>query len=315
MHPKDPGAFVPSVGSSAFAYVVASVLIIPSFSYRDRVVFGYYPCVKILVFGPRGYIGKQLLETLPGAVGSDADIADCAAVAQVLDAEKPDVIVNAAGKTGRPNIDWCEDHKPETVRGNVTGPLVLLEACMKRGIYYVHLSSGCIYDGDNGGKGFSEEDEPNFSGSFYSRTKIWSEAVLREFPVLILRLRMPFDLAANDRNLIMKLRKYPTVLDAENSITFLPDFLKATRTLIERRKTGIYNIVNPGSLSPYRIMELYREITDPSHTFTRLTLQDLSGITKAARSNCILSVRKLEQEGITMQPVGEAVRFAMESFR
>ncbi len=268
--------------------------------------------MKILVFGPRGYIGKQLLDALPGAIGSDADIADSLAVGAALDAEKPDVVVNAAGKTGRPNIDWCEDHKIETVRGNVTGPLVLLEECMKRSLYFAHLSSGCIYDGENDGKGFSEEDEPNFFGSFYSRTKVWSEAVLREFPVLILRLRMPFDRVPNDRNLIMKLSRYPTVLDAQNSITFLPDFLKATRTLIERRRTGIYNVVNPGSLSPYRIMELYREIVDPSHTFTRLTLDDLGHITKAARSNCILSVKKLEAEGIAPEPVESAVRSALE---
>ena len=271
--------------------------------------------VKILVFGPRGYIGKQLLEILPGATGSDADIADPSAVAAAFDAEKPDLIVNAAGKTGRPNIDWCEDNKMETVRGNVTGALVLLNACQQKGVHFVHLSSGCIYQGDNGGKGFSEDDEPNFSGSFYSRTKVWSEAVLREFPVLILRLRMPFAPDMNDRNLIMKLRKYRTVLDVENSITYLPDFFTAARTLIERRKTGIYNIVNGGPISPYRIMELYRDIVDPSHTFSRLPKEDIGTVVKAPRSNCVLSTAKLQQEGIAMEPVENAVRIALESMK
>jgi dTDP-4-dehydrorhamnose reductase len=42
----------------------------------------------------------------------------------VLDEVKPDVVINAAGKTGKPNVDWCEDHKEETLRSNDTGPLV-----------------------------------------------------------------------------------------------------------------------------------------------------------------------------------------------
>ena len=267
--------------------------------------------MKILVFGAKGYLGEQFLKMYPDAVAAHADIADPVAVASALDQHRPDVVINTAGKTGKPNIDWCEDHKEETVRSNVTGPLVLLDACQKRGIYLVHLSSGCIYEGDNGGRGFSEEDMPNFSGSFYSRTKIWSDQILKEFPVLLLRLRMPFDDAMHDRSLIKKLSRYSRVLDVENSITYLPDFLEAAGQLISRRATGVYNVVNPGTISPYRIMELYREIVDPAHAMERLTLDHLSEVVRAGRSNCILDTAKLSGEGITMRPVEEAVRLAL----
>lgn len=271
--------------------------------------------MKVLLFGPRGYLGQQFVARDPSIVQATTDIADPTDVAAVLDQEKPDVVINAAGKTGRPNIDWCEDHREETLHANVLGPLVLLEACQRRGISWVHLSSGCIYDGDHAGRGFSEEDEPNFHGSFYARSKIWSEQILREFPVLILRLRMPFDASANERSLLMKLRKYRAVLDVGNSLTSLPDFLETARILIERRRTGIYNVVNPGTLSPYRIMELYREIVDPSHVFERLALQDLGAVTRAGRSNCVLSAAKLEGEGIRLRPVEEAVREALQALR
>jgi dTDP-4-dehydrorhamnose reductase len=184
--------------------------------------------VKTLVFGPRSYLAQHFLASLPGVSASEADIADPAAVAAELDREKPDVVINCAGKTGRPNIDWCETHKEETVRGNVTGPLVLLEECGKRGIYWVHLSSGCIYEGDNGGRGFAETDEPNFHGSFYSRSKIWSDQILREFPtgpegkggVLILRLRMPFGNELHPRSLISKIAKYSPKLQIILKIKF-----------------------------------------------------------------------------------------------
>ena len=31
-------------------------------------------------------------------------------------------------KTGRPNVDWCEDHKTETLFSNVTAPLIFPRA-------------------------------------------------------------------------------------------------------------------------------------------------------------------------------------------
>ena len=34
---------------------------------------------------------------------------------------KPTHVLNSAGVTGRPNVDWCEDHKQETIRANVVG--------------------------------------------------------------------------------------------------------------------------------------------------------------------------------------------------
>ena len=37
-----------------------------------------------------------------------------------LKKEKPDFVINAAGFTGKPNVDACENQKSETVAGNVT---------------------------------------------------------------------------------------------------------------------------------------------------------------------------------------------------
>ncbi len=270
---------------------------------------------NVLLFGGRGYIASHIKTIYPNAMLPETDIADAAGVAEVLDRVKPDVVINAAGKTGRPNVDWCEDHKLETMRSNVQGPLNLLEACSKRKIYWVHIGSGCTYEGDNGGKGFTEEDAPNFTGSFYARSKLWIDQILKDFPVLQLRLRMPFDGTDQPRSLINKLKKYPKVLDQQNSLTYVPDFLLALQTLVTNRRTGIYNVVNSGTISPYRIMLQYKEFVDPNHVFERLTLDHLGDVVKAGRSNCVLSNAKVLAEGVSMRPVEEAVTEALRDLR
>lgn len=68
-------------------------------------------------------------------------------------------------------------------------------------------------------------------------------------------------------------------------------------------------------MSPYKIMSLYKEIVDPNHTFELLKEEDLPQVATAGRSNCILSANKLKQEGVTMRPVEEAVREALESLK
>lgn len=266
--------------------------------------------MKVLIFGSKGYLGRLFVSVYGDAVCPNTDITDSCQVGKILDETRPDVVINCAGKTGRPNVDWCEDHKEETVRGNVTGPLVLLSECAKRSVYWVHIGSGCMYEGGEE-KQFTEDDPPNFMGSFYSKTKVWSDQILKEFPVLLLRIRMPFDGSHDPRNLLTKIRGYSRVLDVKNSMTYLPDFLRCATQLIERRETGPFNIVNPGAISPFEIMQRYKATVDPNHVFERLDVREIGDVTKAPRSNCILSTEKLAAAGIEIQHVDTAIETAL----
>jgi dTDP-4-dehydrorhamnose reductase len=266
---------------------------------------------RVLILGGRGYLGQHFRAIYPHASAPIVDIADTSAVRRAFDEFTPDIVINCAGKCGSPNVDWCEDHRLETTRSNVLGAMVLLQECCERGMYLVHLSSGCIYEGDNNGQGFSEDSPPNFTGSFYSRSKAWFDQIAQHFPILTLRLRMPFDGSTSSRNLIMKLRKYRQVLVERNSLTYLPHFLAASRELIAMRATGVYNIVNRGAISPYEVMEMYRDIVDPAHTFEPLPTERLGDVARAGRSNCILATRKLEQLGIVLPTAHRAIEHAL----
>lgn len=272
--------------------------------------------MKYLIFG-YGYMAHKFLHKLgeENAVIDKADIGNISQVREAFEKHEPDVIINCAGKTGKPNIDWCEDHKEDTLYSNVTGPLVLLKVAIENDVRMVHLGSGCVYQGGVE-KEYKETDIPDskFIPSYYSRTKAWSEEMLSYFPVLQVRLRMPLDGEPNPRNLIWKISHYEKVIDVPNSVSVIPDFIDATVQLIEKGSVGIYNVVNPGFLKHSEILDLYKEIVDPEFTYETFSLEELDKITKAGRSNCILATDKLEDEGIKLTPIKDRIRSVMEEY-
>ncbi|QHO00282.1 hypothetical protein HN51_035266 [Arachis hypogaea] len=47
---------------------------------------------------------------------------------------------NAIGVTGRPNMDWCESYKVETIRTNVVGIFTLANVCYEKGLILINYT-------------------------------------------------------------------------------------------------------------------------------------------------------------------------------
>jgi 3,5-epimerase/4-reductase len=273
---------------------------------------------RFLVVGKNGWIG-QLLAAMLEKEGAQWKYADFrleyrSAMEAELDSFKPTHVLNCAGVTGRPNVDWCEDHKAETVRSNVIGCLNLIDACCLRNIHVTNLGTGCVYHYSDshpiGGKPFTEEDEPNFMGSYYSRTKAMVEEVIRDYPnVLHLRLRMPISDDLGPRNFITKISKYEKVVNIPNSMTILTELLPAALDMTKRNLKGIFNFTNPGAISHNEVLELYKKYIDPDFTWSNFSLDEQAKILKAGRSNCELDSSKLlaANPGAHIQPVKQAM--------
>ena len=179
----------------------------------------------------------------------------------------------------------------------------------------VHLGSGCIYDGNNNGKGFSEEDESNYYGSFYSETKIMSEIALKGFDnVLQVRIRMPIDSVPSSRNFITKILSYSKLIDIKNSMSIIDDMLSATKQLIEKNQKGIFNLVNQGPISHKEILDIYQEISEKTLNYQVISLEELHKMTKAKRSNCVLSTRKLGKIGIEMPEMKKSLKKCLTKY-
>jgi len=257
----------------------------------------------ILIFGGKtGYIGQKLAHLFSeqghNVVCATSRLENREEVNLEILATQPDRIINAAGITGRPNIDWCETHKQETIRANILGALNLADFAYVYNIHLTYIGTGCIYEYDEkhpmaGGIGFTEEEAPNFNGSFYSQGKIALEKFQTSYPnILNLRIKMPISKEL-DKGFIGKITKYKKLVNIPNSMSILEDILPLVVDMSLRELTGIFNMVNPGTLSHNQVLDLYKKYINPQFTYENFTLEEQAKILIARRANAELSANKL----------------------
>jgi dTDP-4-dehydrorhamnose reductase len=286
----------------------------------------------ILLLGGSGYVGAayQALLTRKGIPfrnlrRADFDYTDRARLTDLLRRERPDFLLNAAGYTGKPNVDACELHKADCLHGNAVLPGTVAAACADAGIPWGHVSSGCIFTGARpDGSGFTEQDTPNFTFrtdncSFYSGTKALGEEVLAGAPsVYIWRLRIPFNEVDNPRNYLTKLMRYDTLLEATNSISQLDEFVAATFACWEQRVPfGTYNVTNPGQVTTREVVELIKRTGVSTKDFKFFASEDdfMAKAAKTPRSNCVMDSSKLAATGIRLTEVHEAIERDLRRWR
>ncbi|MGA2030490.1 MAG: sugar nucleotide-binding protein [Verrucomicrobiota bacterium] len=264
---------------------------------------------------------------------------------------KPEFVINAAGYTGKPNVDACELHKADTLAGNTLLPQTIAHACAAVGIPWGHISSGCIYSGakiiENGKtrfekdltkpelralvekspdkiSGFTETGAPNFSFrdgpcSFYSGSKaLGEEAIAGIGQSYIWRLRIPFDEFDNMRNYLSKVQRYAKVYDNVNSISHRADFVRACLDLWETRAPhGIYNVTNQGFVTTRQVVGLIERYLKPAKKFEfwQSDAEFYKVAAKTPRSNCVMDISKLLATGVKMRPVGEALEESLKNWQ
>ncbi|KAF2302812.1 hypothetical protein GH714_008542 [Hevea brasiliensis] len=274
--------------------------------------------LKFLIYGRTGWIGGLLgklctNEGIKFAYGTGR-LQERRSIMEDIMKVRPTHVFNAAGVTGRPNVDWCESHKVETIRTNVVGTLTLADVCRENNLLMINFATGCIFEYDNehpegSGIGFKEEDKPNFTGSFYSKTKAMVEDLLKEYEnVCTLRVRMPIssDLS-NPRNFITKISRYNKVVNIPNSMTVLDELLPISIEMAKRNCRGIWNFTNPGVVSHNEILELYKKYIDPEFKWMNFNLEEQAKVIVAPRSNNELDATKLKKEFPDMLSIKDSI--------
>lgn len=268
--------------------------------------------MKVLVFG-NGYIGNAYKDSgvFPQIIVSRADITNINEVKDAVDRYRPDVIINAAGKT---NLEWCRDNQDAAMRINALAPLNILKVAREHDAYFVHLGSGCIFEGTGlRGTGFSEQDAPT-PQCFYAHTKVLADDALMKtgyHEILILRLRQPFSNRAGPRNLVTKLLTYEKLITSPNSMTYVNDLISATKFLIEKRECGIFNVCNTGTISPYDIAMLAKKLRGINKEFIPIAKAELDNLDhlggREKRVDTIINGKKLEIAGFKMPNIHDRI--------
>lgn len=270
--------------------------------------------MKWLIYGSTGWIARKFIEyictndivdTIVKGIRRMENFDD---IKQEILAIQPDRVVVLGGLTYKPpakNIDWCEDHKQEVIRVNVLGVLNIADICEQNNIHCTILGTGCIYSSQND-EVFTEDSMWNFDKSFYSKTKAYTQELLKCYKnVLLLRIRMPIDNTNNPKNFIEKLKSFDKIISIPNSMTVLPEMIPIMVTLIATGQTGTWNCVNPNVISHKEILDMLgiqKEYVDISHQ---------SELTRVARSNNHLATTKIEQfcatHGLTLNEIHTAI--------
>jgi len=275
--------------------------------------------MKILIIG-KGYLGIRCTKTWEKdnqVILSDKKIEIVQDVEKLINEHSPDVLLSAAGVVGRPNVDWCETHPMETIKGNTVLPIIIAEACKNKNIYMLHMATGCAFYGKSSHDGpWTEEDYGN-PEVVYTKSKFAVDLALSALPnVGIARVRMLLDSKPHPANLLDKLSKYEKIIDVENSITIVDDMIDVFYQLLEKKAEGIFHVTNPGSIKHKEIMALYKKYVDPNHKNEWIKEDELVKLelVDKRRSSNILTSLNLPKFGIKMRPIKEAAEDTIKKY-
>jgi dTDP-4-dehydrorhamnose reductase len=148
--------------------------------------------MKLSVTGANGLVGSRLCALLAskghdvqglsrGPLRGEArgwryasvELTDSAAVANALEAYKPEIVINPASMT---DVDGCEKDPHGAFAVNVTAAAALAETTKRLNAHLLHVSTDYVFDGEAGP--YAEDAIPNPRG-VYALTKHMGEQAVR----------------------------------------------------------------------------------------------------------------------------------------
>ncbi|MDB6065703.1 MAG: dTDP-4-dehydrorhamnose reductase [Pedosphaera sp.] len=219
--------------------------------------------MKILVIGGSGLIGSHVLRAAaaaghaavgtyrefpqPGLVALDC--ADTAGAVELLDREKPDAVVHAAGWAW---VDGCEDNPNRAIAENATQPAQFAALCNERKIHFAWFSSSYVFDGVAGPY---LENAPANPINVYGRSKWEGEHRVQAAcagEALIARVICVYGAEKRGKNFAYQvwraLREGKTLTlpaDQCGNPSYAGDIARWLVALLERRERGIWHLAGP----------------------------------------------------------------------
>ncbi len=215
--------------------------------------------MKVLIAGSAGQLGRALQATAPANVTViappevDFDICDPEAVARVVAAAAPALVINAAAYTA---VDKAETEAAIAQRVNVNAVGLLASAARNAGAGFVHVSTDFIFDG-TAQLPYPPDALPNPLG-VYGRTKLEGEEAARDLHGNPLIVRTAWVYAAKGANFVATMLRLMrerselgVVADQIGTPTHVPTLARTIWTLAQGGHTGTFHATDAGVASWY----------------------------------------------------------------
>ena len=282
--------------------------------------------MKVLVTGVAGQLGHDVMQELAKreipAVGTDLkegiplDITDEKAVHQVLQKEKPTVILHCAAWTA---VDLAEEeqNKKTVYAVNVTGTENLAKEAAALGARFVYISTDYVFNGE-GTTPWKPDCTEYAPLNYYGQTKWQGEQMVKQYLSSYFIVRIAWVFGLNGGSFIKTMLKVgknhdrlTVVKDQIGTPTYTKDLARLLVDMIQTEKYGIYHATNEGGyISWYDFAaEIFRQaaVLDPAYDEEHLQVVPVTteeyGVSKARRPfNSRLDRSKLVEQGFEPLP-------------
>lgn len=212
--------------------------------------------MKVLITGVNGQLGKALLATRPEnwtciALDRHAlDLTDADAIARAVDAEQPDLVLNAAAYTA---VDRAESEPDLAQAINAGAPGAFARSLSGTGKRLIQLSTDFVFDGARG-NGYLPSD-PKAPQSVYGASKAAGEDAAGPDAIIV---RTSWVYAAGGTNFVRTMLRLMrerdelrVVADQIGSPTWATGLAQTLWGLAEKDQPGIYHHRDSGVASWY----------------------------------------------------------------
>jgi dTDP-4-dehydrorhamnose reductase len=176
------------------------------------------------------------------------DIGDLERVTQIVNTDKPDVIINCAAWT---DVDGCERDKDRAFAANAYGPENLAAAGHALHATLVTISTDYVFDGTKPGF-YTQNDQPN-PQSVYGKSKLEGEhrAIGANPRTVVVRTGFIFGPGGNNflSTIVQRARRgepIKAISDAFGTPTYALDLAPRLRELAAGKFSGVFHVTNEG---------------------------------------------------------------------
>jgi dTDP-4-dehydrorhamnose reductase len=272
--------------------------------------------MKLLITGASGLLGINLateamrdhevigvdrgrLKSAPFPIVR-ADLIQRNVMDSILDSTRPDWLIHCAALA---NLEKCEEDPIQAKNLNTDLPGELAQACVKRDICFVHISTDAVFDGAREGA-YTEEDEPNPPG-IYSRTKLDGERAVQEVNPQAILARVNFygwslGVRRSLSEFFVNNLSEGKHVNGFTDVVFCPMLVNDTARLLlemlQKKLSGLYHVVGAQPMSKYHFgVEVARAFGLREDLISPRSVEG-SGLTAKRSHNLWLSTHKLSTD-------------------